>query len=307
MPAEMSTNPHERSSIMAYRMTFAMVGILAGSAAAPALVEAFGGGRDGFRGMSFVLGAVCGLSMLLTFFGTRRTKLKAFSESSVPLLRGLALAFRVRHFKSLAATYVLQLSAMGVFTAIAPFFVKEVMKSDESALTNLFLALLSGTLLTLLAWSELGKKLGKVKAYFGAAFLLVLALAFIWASRRGEDWTLLYIAVFVVGVGFAGLQLLPFAMLTDLINGEFGDGRDIGGLMTGVWTAVEKGGLALGPLVVGGALSYAGYQAGAASQTEPAILGVQALFSLAPAGLALISLAALALYRDPVQTPAEMV
>ncbi|MEZ6011623.1 MAG: MFS transporter [Hyphomonas sp.] len=305
MPAEMSTNPHERSSIMAFRMTFAMIGILAGSAAAPALVDAFGGDRAGFRGMSFVLGALCGISMLLTFLGTRKIKLKAFTESSIPLVHGVVLAFRVRHFKALAVTYILQLAAMGVFTAIAPYFVKEVMKSDESALTNLFLALLVGTLLTLLVWSELGKRIGKVRAYFAAAVLLVCALAFIWFSRSAADWNLLYGAIFIVGVGFAGLQLLPFAMLTDLINAELHNERDIGGLMTGVWTALEKGGLALGPLVVGIALSAASYQAGAGAQPESAVVGVRLLFSLAPAGLALISLASLALYRDPVHEAAE--
>ena len=305
MPAEMSTNPHERSSIMAFRMTFAMLGILAGSAAAPALVDAFGGGRAGFRGMSFVLGALCGVSMLMTFLGTRKTKLKAFTESSIPLVHGVMLAFRVRHFKALAITYILQLAAMGVFTAIAPFFVKEVMQSDESTLTNLFLALLVGTLLTLLVWSELGKRIGKVRAYFVAAALLVGALAFIWLSRSAADWNLLYAAIFVVGIGFAGLQLLPFAMLTDLINAEFRNDRDIGGLMTGVWTAMEKGGLALGPLVVGIALSSASYQAGAPDQPSSAIVGVRLLFSLVPAGLALLSLVSLALYRDPVQEAAE--
>ena len=299
MPAEMSTNPHERSSIMAFRMTFAMIGILAGSAAAPALVDSFGGGRAGFRGMSFVLGALCGASMLLTFLGTRKIRLKAFTESSIPLLQGVLLALRVRHFKALAMTYILQLSAMGVFTAIAPFFVKEVMGSDESALTNLFLALLVGTLLSLLAWSELGKRIGKVRAYIAAAVLLVGALAFIWFSRSASDWNLLYTAVFIVGIGFAGLQLLPFAMLTDLINAEFHNDRDIGGVMTGVWTALEKGGLALGPLIVGIALSSASYTAGAASQPESAVVGIRLLFSLGPACLALVSLASLTLYRDP--------
>lgn len=306
MPAEMSSDTHERSSIMAYRMTFAMIGILAGSAAAPALVDVFGGGRDGFRGMSFVLGTICALSMLATFLGTRTVKLSAKVESSPPLLQGILLTFRVRHFKPLAIAYILQLAALGVFTAVAPFFVVEVMGSDESAMANLFLALLFGTLITLLLWSELGKRFGKVRAYFAAALLLVGALFFSSFAHGPEDWTYLYICVFIVGVGFAGLQLLPFAMLTDLINREFAADRDLAGLMTGVWTAVEKGGLALGPLLVGAALSASGYTADNELQSEAAKLGIRFVFSVGPACLALISLVALSFFRDPTSPAPEI-
>jgi GPH family glycoside/pentoside/hexuronide:cation symporter len=52
-------------------MALLMVGILAGAAVAPMLVEAFGGGRPGYGTMSLLIGAAAGLAMLapLTMLG----------------------------------------------------------------------------------------------------------------------------------------------------------------------------------------------------------------------------------------------
>jgi len=59
-----------------------------------------------------------------------------------------------------------------------------------------------------------------------------------------------------------GLQLLPFAMLTDVIHAARGDQRDCAGAFTGLWTAIEKSGLALGPLVIALILQEGGFRSG---------------------------------------------
>jgi len=67
MPAEMSEDSNERVRIVSYRMTFAMAGAIVGSAFAPWLVFAFGGGRHGYACMSLIVGAVCAAAMLAVF------------------------------------------------------------------------------------------------------------------------------------------------------------------------------------------------------------------------------------------------
>ena len=47
MPAEISRSPEERTTLMSFRMGFAMAGILLGGAGAPFLVDLAGGGRAG--------------------------------------------------------------------------------------------------------------------------------------------------------------------------------------------------------------------------------------------------------------------
>jgi glycoside/pentoside/hexuronide:cation symporter, GPH family len=55
----------------------------------------------------------------------------------------------------------------------------------------------------------------------------------------------------IAGILFAGLQVLPFTLVGDVIRAEGGDGE---GRFTGIWTAVEKLGFALGAVIVGEAI-----------------------------------------------------
>src|SRR5579872_6888189 len=52
MPAEITDDYDERSTLMSYRVALLAVGILLAGAVAPAIVQAAGGGRDGYRLMS---------------------------------------------------------------------------------------------------------------------------------------------------------------------------------------------------------------------------------------------------------------
>lgn len=296
MPSEMSDDPDERSSIMAYRMTFAMVGVLAGSAAAPALVEAFGGGRAGFAGMSYVLGGACALAMLFAFFGTRRAPVVASSSHEAAERPGAFSAFKSAPFRMLALAYILQLGGLGAFTGAASYYVVYIAERGEGDLSYVFLALLAGTICSMFAWSVVGRLIGKARAYVLAAVFTLAGLSGLLVPDAPEDWVLVLICTGAVGVGFGGLQLLPFAMLTDIIQVERDAGRDAAGGFTGVWTAVEKGGLAMGPLIVGVFLSAGGFVSGAEAQSGTAVFWVRLAFAAAPALLVVASLPALLRY-----------
>jgi len=301
MPAEMSSDPDERASIMAYRMSFAMAGVLAGSAAAPALLEAFGGGRGGFAAMSWVLGGACAATMLVAFFGTARAPVIA-----APKTAGKAHfldALRDGRFRMLALAYIIQLGGLGVFTGSTPYYVTQIAGRSEGAISTVFLALLGGTILSMFAWATISRLTGKVPAYLAAALITVAGLAGLWLATGPEDWTLVIAMTGVVGMGFGGLQLLPFAMLTDIIHDAREDGRDAAGTFTGVWTAVEKGGLALGPLVVGLVLSIGGFVSGAEAQSDRALFWIRIAVALIPSALALLSVPVVLQYRAGTPRP----
>lgn len=261
MPAEMSSESHERSSIMAWRMTFAMTGVLAGAAVAPALLEAFGGGRRGYAAMGWTLGAFCAVSMLIAFMGTRR------APQHEPLGTGqgatsLLAAFADSRFRLLSLAYFLQLGGLGVFSAAAAYFVVYVMGRAEGEIGTVFLVLLGGTLASIPVWNGLGRVWGRNSAYGLAAIIAIAGLAGLLLPLSLLTWFVVLALTAVVGIGFGGLQLLPFAMLTDIINLARAEGRDAAGAFTGVWTAIEKGGLALGPVIVGSLLGFAGIESG---------------------------------------------
>ena len=290
MPAEMSADSSERSRIMSYRMTFAMLGVLAGSALAPALLEAFGGGRGGFALMSWTVGSLCAVTMLLAFFGTAQSP-DVSGQAERQAHRGRLSDLRKdRGFLALAGAYIIQLAGFGVFVGATPYFVTDLTGQSEGAISEMFLALMGGTVLSLFAWNLVANRIGKARAYLYAGLIVAAGFGAFWLTALDGRWLVTLAATLLIGLGFGGLQLLPFAMLTDVIHAARLRGRDSAGVYTGAWTAVEKGGLALGPLIVGAVLSIGGYASAAQVQSDEAIAAIRAAMTLVPAVFVLISI-----------------
>ena len=105
---------------------------------------------------------------------------------------------------------------------------------------------------------------------------------------------MVFAAVALVGVGYAGCQVFPLAMLPDAAAVDArraGSGRT--GVYTGVWTAGETFGLALGPAVFALVIAAGGYVSstgGEVVQPGSALTAITLGFSLLPAALVLLSL-----------------
>lgn len=112
----------------------------------------------------------------------------------------------------------------------------------------------------------------------------------------------------MIGVGYAGQQVFALAMLPDCIAYDTArTGRRQAGVFTGLWTAGETFGLALGPGIYGLVLQLSGYVSSstgtAAVQSDTARLGVLLGFTVLPALLVAIPLV---LLRGYTLTPAQL-
>ena len=121
------------------------------------------------------------------------------------------------------------------------------------------------------------------------------------AGAPGRTGLVLALVV-VVGIGYAGMQMFPLAMLPDVVAAdETSSGERRAGVFTGVWTAAETLGLAVGPGLLGVLLGLAGYRSSVGdtvvAQTAAADTTVLLSFSLLPALLVLASLPFIARYR----------
>ncbi len=121
-------------------------------------------------------------------------------------------------------------------------------------------------------------------------------------AARGLPAVAVYLAVAVVGVGYAGAQMFPLAMLPDVAARDAArSGENRTGVFTGVWTAGETLGLALGPGLYGLVLALGGYRSSTGAtvqQPDAAVTAIALGFSLVPAVLVLVSLLLLRGYRD---------
>ena len=70
-PAEITDDPGERATLMSWRVAALALGILLAGAGAPAVVDAFGGGRGGYLAMAVFVALLLALGMLGAVAGTR--------------------------------------------------------------------------------------------------------------------------------------------------------------------------------------------------------------------------------------------
>jgi GPH family glycoside/pentoside/hexuronide:cation symporter len=118
------------------------------------------------------------------------------------------------------------------------------------------------------------------------------------------------VPVAIAGVAYAAMQSLPMSMLPDVIShDERTTGPGQAGSFSGVWTAGETIGFALGATALTIILAVTGYVSSTATEsvTQPpaAIAGIVISFSLVPAvlvGLSLLTLARYPLRRADIES-----
>ncbi|WP_395109159.1 MFS transporter [Actinomadura sp. SCN-SB] len=261
MPAEMTDDYHEQSALLTWRIGFLGLAILLSGGLAPALVNIDGGEPTfaGYRLMALVIGLVLLVAMVGTFFGTGEAPQIRRSEAEHVGLRGqLAAARGNRPFLLLVALSAMQMLAAGIMLAGAPYFASYVLE-NTSAVTTLFLALIGPMVVLMPAWVRVSRRFDK-RASMAVSSLLFMVGGMGLGLTQTFGSLYAHVCVMVMGVGYAGIQLLQLSMLADtLIYDELRSGKRRAGVFTGLWTAIETVMLALGALVLGWILAAAGF------------------------------------------------
>jgi Na+/melibiose symporter-like transporter len=293
MPAEMTDGYAERTRLMTWRVAVLAVAILVSGGVAPIVVDATGGGIRGYRVMGpFVAGLIVA-GTLGAFFGTRGTASGRHTDSEPSLRAQLAVAARNRPFRALLACFVIQAAGIATMLAGVNYFAEQVMHSP-AAKTLLFVCFVGPAVLVMPVWTQVGARLGKLRGYVLASLLFAAGAALLAALHTAP---VAYLITTLIGAGYAGQQVFGLAMLPDCIALDARrTGRRQAGVFTGLWTAGETLGLALGPGVFGLVLQVFGYVPSTGSpvaQTGTARLGILLGFTVVPA--AVVALAPLLL------------
>lgn len=302
-PAEASSLAAERERIVAWRIGFAMIGALIGSALAPLLVGWSGGGRHGYAVMSVVVAAICAFGMAAAYFSVPSHPSGVVDPPPFAWRRMQRVLLENPDFLKLGLAYVLQLTAVGVLSALAPYWVVFTLGRPEGETGLLLGVMLLATIASTPAWAALVRALG------GRAAIAVAVVLYVVGSLgsivgAGGHVAVPFAVMAVIGVAFGGLQVAPFALAAHLVNQHgFRTGERQEGLMTGLWTAGEKLGLALGPAVAGVGLAVTGFVSGATVQDTATGDHIAWLMGIAPAIFALLSLVPLLAMRSPRPGP----
>ena len=305
LPAEITHDYHQRTRLITTGIAVLALAILLVGAGGPAVRDAVGGGHLGYAVMAVVAALVLCAGMVIATFGAAprsgATDISTQQPRHARLRDGLTALSEVPDFRLLVSLFVVQALASAVMLGGAQY-VAMYLLGDASALTYMFVALVGPALIVMPLWYRLGRRLGKVAGLMLASALFVVATASLSIAVWAPGWWML-VSVAVAGIGYAGMQAFPLAMLPDIIDTDRrSTGHDRGGAMSGVWTACETVGLALGPGVFLVILAFGGFvsSSGDATVAQPdsALTAIALAFSVVPSLLVACSLLLLRHYRD---------
>ncbi|MEU8011407.1 MFS transporter [Micromonospora parva] len=308
-PADLRIGYHERTRLMAFRMVVLTLGILVSGLLAPLLTGGDAATRGGYQRMGVILAVGMLVAMLVGVAGIARLRGSAPSTATAGHSgwRALRVALRDAQFRWLVAAYLAMSTTTHLVLAGVPYYAEYELRAPGLT-TVLVAAFVAPALLVTPLWLVVARRVGKQRALLGAQGAFAVG-SLVLAVGRPAGLPVLIGAVAVLGVAFAGMQLLPFSMLPDVIRAANSDAAnsdaansDAGGTgagtYTGVWTATEATGAALGPYAYALCLTVGGFVASTAGespvQPDAALAAVRYGFGLLPA---VAMLAALLLQR----------
>ncbi|MGO1165406.1 MAG: MFS transporter [Janibacter sp.] len=298
MPAELTRDYGERTRLMTWRVAVLALTILVAGGASPALRDALGP-EWGYRAVGVFVGLLILLGAVGAWWGTKGVAPVEQVAAGGSLREQLRIVAAAQDFRALLLTFALQALATGTMLAGVDYMARWVL-GDPGAATVLFVAFVGPALVVTPVWERVGRRTGKRPAFVVSSICLAAGAVLVWVTH---DLGLVPVAaaLALVGVGYAGTQMFPMAMLPDAAAVDADrTGESRVGVYTGVWTAVETLGLALGPGVYGLVLMLGGYVSstdGHAVQPDGALTAMTLGFTLLPAALVLGSLLLLRHYR----------
>lgn len=271
MPPDIAPDYDARTRLMSLRVFFLLAGVTAGSAGAPALVEAMGTPEAGYRAMGTILGLAASALCLVVFVGAawlpsparparpeRGESLKAGAMLASPFV-DTARVFSNAPFRLLTLVKLCQLAVLSTVLACTPYFFGFVLELDTAQIGSYFGIFSIAGLVSVPLYRRIIARFGKRESYLVLLVLYGAGLASWYLWEPGEpDWAFAARAV-LIGSFSSGTLLCALAMLPDTMEYDrlqSGEGRE--GIMSGVFTLVENVAGALGPFIVGLLLQASG-------------------------------------------------
>jgi GPH family glycoside/pentoside/hexuronide:cation symporter len=276
LASDLSSDPHERTRLLAFRMAFLAVGLNI-SASAGVLIESFGGGIAGYSKMSYFYGVLCLLTMLSPVVMLRDRPIAA-RERAIKWVPALRAVLGDRPYRRLLLVNFAQKISEGVGYGSFAYFFLYWLDQPMSAIGACVLASTAAQILSQPVWVAASRRFSRRDCCVISlgGYLTSNAL---WLMVPPKVFWPVPVVGFFAGCFASGVMLMLLAMMSDVAvdRRNSADAR-LEGLISGIWLATEKIGFAAGGLLVGltlGAFGFAESVRGvAAAQSHGARLGI---------------------------------
>lgn len=308
MAGEMTQDPAERSAMMAFRMTFASLGLLTAGAVVPALA---GDTKAGYFGAVVTVAPLVVIAIWTMLWTTRKAP-RIETPTTGAVLEVFRLVLGNRRFVILVALYGIMTLGVALIAAGLQLATLYLMQTggggalqglvDALGLFSvLFAMFIIGSVISQWIWVKTSARLGKTAALVTGLTLYIVVLAAIYTQLPGA--TVGIMALLFIGAGFCNgaYQQIPWAMYPDLMDITRDEsGQALEGAFSALWLFGQKVANAIAPLVLGLILSGAGWVAsttGVTEQSPAALDALRSALTLVPAAILFVSiLGLLAIY-----------
>ncbi len=311
MATEMTGGFHERTVLQGWRIVAASIGTAVATIGSGAILGVLGrrvgfGGRVVNSAHDYVL--LGGLFTVLTvagmiigWAGTRGARFTEPVKSKATWQAQISSFFANRAALIIIGVKSAQLIGIASASAATFFMLVDILKRSPGDLPAIGLPVLATSVIVTPILTWISKFIGKKGGYMiGALSTAASALSWVWAQPSDPLYFLMLRGA-VTGIAFSANVMFATSMLNDAMEM---DGLRTGlrreGMYSALYSFVDKFGAAVGPFIVGSALSLAGFDktasvtaANLAHVRQATLLGVAYI----PTGCAVIAVTLLSLYR----------
>jgi sugar (glycoside-pentoside-hexuronide) transporter len=278
---ELALGYQERTSANTFRSIGVVTAVLLTAVGAQPLVQAFGGGQQGWA----TLGALMGIWVAVPWLVVHRVSWErpGFATASRMGLRdSMRVMAKHRAYRRLAGLFLSARIALDVVGAMLLFYFTYWLRRPEDFPLALG-AMLVTVIVSLPLWLRLSRGLDK-RALFGlGASWWILVQGALLLVEPSHPRLLVFALVTLAGIGYAVADMVPWSMLGDVIDAdELATGERREGLYAGVFTFLRKLAGATGVALAGLVLQLSGFVPGQ-EQPESALVAIRILVTAVPA------------------------
>jgi len=300
MPAEMTRSYHQRSVIHGYRVIGSAIGSLTVQLLAGVLLQKLGKDAYAHSVLGYTGAVVVLVTMLVAFFGTAGVRIDAAPPSTMSFADQVRSFLSNRPFQQVLGVKLVQLFGISASSGGLLFFLANVIDRPLTLLPVIGFATTVGVLTSTPVLLWLSKHIGKRGGYMVAASINGVA-ALSWAlAQPGEPVWALALRGYLLGIAFSGNVMFAMSMLADTMEVDsHKTGLRREGQYAALYSFVEKLAGSLGPLVLGSALSLAGFDPKSPpSEVTPEVRQAVLLgIAYIPAAMAVVAVTILSFYR----------
>jgi GPH family glycoside/pentoside/hexuronide:cation symporter len=254
---ELTQDYDERTSLNSFRFAFSIGGSILALMLGVVLTQLIPDENQRY----VTLGGICALLSMLSLywciFGVQERYQTPSDPTSLSLIAQFKIALSNRPFQFVIGIYLFSWLALQLTTAVIPYFVVSWMRRDSFFEVALIVQIVA--MIMLFVWSAISRSLGRKSVYFMGMGFWIIAQAGLFFLPRDRTDLMFFLAV-LAGVGVATAYLVPWSMLTDVIDlDELNTGQRREGIFYSCMVFLQKLGLGLGIFFVGQTLSLSGF------------------------------------------------